>query len=800
MQISWNWLNEYCRIPLSPEEAAARLTVTGCEVEDIQRPCEALRDLKVARIERLAAHPERADLFVADLDIGGGQSRCVTAARNLKSGDWVPYGGPGSVIADGTVLGRRDFDSIVSEGMMLSAEEIGLPGIADEFGILRLPQGFSAGEDLVKALKLDDCILEVSITPNRGDLLSLIGLARECLGVIPGSSLKPADMGEPSIGGNWPLSWDGLCLEDPGCPLYGLSLAPSVRIEPSPMNTRIRLAFSGVRSINNVVDATNLVMLITGQPLHAFDLDRLPAREITVRGAKEGERFTTLDSREHVLSDADLLITSGGVPVALAGIMGGENSEITADTKSVAFESAYFEPLRVSRTARRLGMGTEASYRFSRGVDPSRVLPTLSFLSDYLLGQTGQRVEKEVRVARTRTWEKRRVVLTRKKLHRVLLWDDMKEASAFLERLGLKEVGGSEEGLEFEIPTARADLSIEEDLIEEVGRVRGYELVPSRIPPLLRGTGKVGDEVEAHRRIRITAMSRGYLEVVTYSFIHPRWTEWLRIPESDPRCHGFPLANPISQEQSVMRTTLLPGLLQALQTNIRSGWKDPIRLFEVGRVFLPAEKEGDEHREILRMAGIAWNGRDRRGLYDNSMKDDLLSVKADVLSLCQSRGLVPEFCAGREPFGHIGQTARVALDGEPSGYLMSLKPGILRELEIPGPVFAFEVDIESMLPDRGFRFGQVVRFPAVYRDISLIASLDTTVASVEQEIRALGGPLLRGAVLFDVYQGKGIPEGTRSLAFSLAYGDPSRTLRDQEVDEVHDALRRNLVEKGFILR
>ncbi len=356
MQISWNWLNEYCRIPLSPEEAAARLTVTGCEVEDIQRPCKALRDLKVARIERLAAHPERADLFVADLDTGRGRSRCVTAARNLKNGDWVPYGGPGSVIADGTVLGRRDFDSIASEGMMLSAEEIGLPGIADEFGILRLPQGFSAGEDLFEALELDDCILEVSVTPNRGDLLSLLGLARECLGVIPGASLKPTDMGEPSSGGNWPLSWDGLYLEDPGCPLYGLSLAPSVQIEPSPMKTRIRLAFSGVRSINNVVDATNLVMLITGQPLHAFDLDRLPAREITVRGAKEGERFTTLDSREHVLSDADLLITSGGVPVALAGIMGGENSEITADTKSVAFESAYFEPLRVSRTARRLGV------------------------------------------------------------------------------------------------------------------------------------------------------------------------------------------------------------------------------------------------------------------------------------------------------------------------------------------------------------------------------------------------------------------------------------------------------------
>ncbi|MFA0889288.1 MAG: phenylalanine--tRNA ligase subunit beta [Synergistales bacterium] len=800
MRISWNWLNEFCKVPLSPEEAASRLTVTGCEVEGIERPCSALRGLKVGRIDRLEVHPERSDLFVADLDIGGIRVRCVTAARNLKENDRVPYGAPGSVIADGTVLGKRTFSSLISEGMMLSAEEIGLPEIGDEFGILRLPGRFAVGEDLVKALRLDDCVLEISITPNRGDLLSLMGLARECYGVIPGSTLVLDELGVPQAGGAWSLPWDGLTLEDPGCPLYGLSMAPSVRIEPSPMETRIRLAFSGVRSINNIVDATNLVMLITGQPLHAFDLDRLPAREISVRGAKEGERFTTLDSREHVLAEGDLLVTSGGVPVGLAGIMGGENSEITPDTKSVAFESAYFEPLRISRTARRLGMATEASYRFSRGVDPSRVLPTLSCLLDYLIRETGQRVENEIRVACNRTWEKRKVTLTRKKMHRVLLWDDMKGASDHLQRLGLKEIAGTGESLEFEIPTARADLSIEEDLIEEVGRLRGYELVPSRIPPLLRGTGQRGDEVEAQRRIRVVAMSRGYLEVVTYSFISPRWVEWLRIPETDLRSRGFQLANPISQDQSVMRTTLLPGLLQALQTNLRSGWKDPLRLFEIGRVFLPGEKEGEEHREVLRMAGISWNGKDRRVLYGDCLKDDVLSVKADVMALCGSRGLVPGFSAGREPFGHAGQTAGVTLDGRPSGYLMSLKPGILRELEIPGPVFAFEVDIETLLPDRGFRFGQVVRFPAVYRDISLIAPMCRTVASVEEEIRLLGGGLLRGLVLFDVYQGKGIPEGTRSLAFSLAYGDPSRTLRDEEVDEIHDALRKNMEEKGFVLR
>lgn len=800
MRISWNWLNEFCKIPLSPEEAASRLTVTGCEVESIERPCTALKGLRVGKIEKLQVHPERSDLFVADLDIGGAPVRCVTAARNLRENDRVPYGAPGSVIADGSVLGTRTFSSVVSEGMMLSAEEIGLPEIGCEFGILRLPDRFSAGEDLVKALKLDDCILEISITPNRGDLLSLMGLARECYGVIPGSTLVMEDFRTPLPGGSWPLAWEGLALEDPGCPLYGLSLAPSVRIEPSPMETRVRLAFSGVRSINNIVDATNLVMLITGQPLHAFDLDRLPAREITVRGAKEGERFTTLDSREHLLAEGDLLITSGGVPVGLAGIMGGENSEITSETKSVAFESAYFEPLRVSRTARRLGMGTEASYRFSRGVDPSRVLPALSCLSDYLKRETGQQVEEEVRVARTRTWEKRRVTLTRKKMHRVLLWDDMSGASNYLQRLGLKEIAGSGETLEFEIPTARADLSIEEDLIEEVGRLRGYEQVPSRIPPLLRGTGQRGDEVDAQRRIRIVAMSRGYLEVVTYSFISPKWVEWLRIPETDPRSAGFQLANPISQDQSVMRTTLLPGLLQALQTNIRSGWKDPLRLFEIGRVFHPGDTGSEEPREILRMAGISWNGKDRRVLYGDCLKDDVLSVKADIMALCGSRGLVPGFTAGREPFGHAGQTARVTLDGRPAGFLMSLKPGILRELEIPGPVFAFEVDIEAMLPDRGFRFGQVVRFPAVYRDISLIAPQDRTVAAVEEEIRLLGGSLLRGVILFDVYQGKGIPEGTRSLAFSLAYGDPSRTLRDEEVDEVHGALRENLAKKGFVLR
>ncbi len=799
MRISWKWLNEFCKIPLSPEEAAERLTLTGCEVESIERPCSALKGLIVGRIERLRVHPERADLFVADLDLGGPRVQCVTAARNLREGDFVPYGAPGSVIADGTVLGEREFDSVTSVGMMLSAEEIGLPWIAEEFGILRLPRALVPGEDLVKALGLDDCILEISITPNRGDLLSLMGLARECHGVIPGAVLERKELRQPQVGNQGAIAWDGLTLEDPGCPLYGLSFAPSVKIEPSPLETRIRLAFSGVRSINNIVDATNAVMLITGQPLHAFDLDRLPAREITVRGASEGERFRTLDGKEHVLAEGDLLITSGGVPVALAGIMGGENSEITPETKSVAFESAFFEPLRVSRTARRLGMGTEASYRFSRGVDPSRVLPTLSCLAEFLWKETSQCVEEKVRVVSTRTWDNRRITLTRRKMHRILLWDDLDKASELLQRLDLREISGTAEERLFEIPTSRADLSIEEDLIEEVGRLKGYESVPSRIPPLLHGTGRVGEEVEAHRRIRVAAMSRGYLEIVTYSFINPRWVEWLRIPETDPRSRGFRLTNPISQDQSLMRTTLLPGLLQALQTNLRSGWKDPIRLFEVGRVFLPGI-EGEEHREILRMAGISWNGKERRLLHETCLKDDVLSLKADVLALCGSRGRTPGFSSGLEPFGHAGQTAQVTLEGKPCGYLTSIKPGILRELEIPAPVFAFELDIETLLPEKGFRFGQVVRYPAVYRDISLIAPVGRPVASIEEDIRALGGDLLRGLVLFDLYQGTGIPDGTRSLAFSLAYGDPSRTLRDEEVDAIHDTLRRELAEKGYVLR
>ncbi len=799
MRISWKWLNEFCKIPLSPEEAAERLTLTGCEVESIERPCSALKGLIVGRIEKLRVHPERADLFVAELDLGGPRAQCVTAARNLKEGDFVPYGAPGSAIADGTVLGKREFDSVTSVGMMLSAEEIGLPWIAEEFGILRLPRALVPGEDLVKALGLDDCILEISITPNRGDLLSLMGLARECHGVIPGAVLERKELRPPQVGNQGTVAWDGLTLEDPGCPLYGLSFAPSVKIEPSPLETRIRLAFSGVRSINNIVDATNAVMLITGQPLHAFDLDRLPAREITVRGASEGERFRTLDGKEHVLADGDLLITSGGVPVALAGIMGGENSEITPETKSVAFESAFFEPLRVSRTARRLGMGTEASYRFSRGVDPSRVLPTLSCLAEFLWKETSQRVEEKVRVVSTRTWDNRRITLTRRKMHRILLWDDLDKASELLQRLDLREISGTAEERLFEIPTSRADLSIEEDLIEEVGRLKGYESVPSRIPPLLHGTGRVGEEVEAHRRIRVAAMSRGYLEIVTYSFINPRWVEWLRIPETDPRSRGFRLTNPISQDQSLMRTTLLPGLLQALQTNLRSGWKDPIRLFEVGRVFLPGI-EGEEHREILRMAGISWNGKERRLLHETCLKDDVLSLKADVLALCGSRGRTPGFSSGLEPFGHAGQTAQVTLEGKPCGYLTSIKPGILRELEIPAPVFAFELDIEPLLPEKGFRFGQVVRYPAVYRDISLIAPVGKPVASIEEDIRALGGDLLRGLVLFDLYQGTGIPDGTRSLAYSLAYGDPSRTLRDEEVDAIHDTLRRELAEKGYVLR
>ncbi len=797
MLVSWNILKTLVRCSSDVASVCERLTETGSEVESVSRPGEKLSNIRVARIREIEVHPTKSSLFVATLDLGGTEAQCVTAATNLSRGDVIAYAAPGASIFDGTVMGVRDFDGVESRGMMLSAEELGIPEVGLEFGILRLPGDAPVGGDAVSYLGLDDAILDLSITPNRGDLLSHIGVAREIYALFDDAIFTAPRIEQREKSGEWPIPFKGVSIEDDGCPGYSLGLIRDVRIAPSPIDIRVALTLLGLRPISNIVDATNYCMLLLGQPQHAFDLDTLRDREITVRAARDSERIMTLDGRMRTLTPSDLLITSGGVAIGVAGVMGGGDTEISDRTKNVALECASFVSQRVSTTSRRLGIRSEAAYRYARGVDPELADPAISFTLSLVESWNAGNACPVIVRADSGKRIPRKVRLTKEKMWTILHWNDLGETARILGRLGIRRFESGGENDTYEIPSYRADISIQEDLVEEVARIRGYNDMPSRLPQTFHERGDAGAITKMRFDLRSFAIGRGYVEVVTYAFVSPESLARLRFVPGDARGNPMKLANPISSDQSAMRTTLLPGLMNALSKSISSGWRDPVRIFEQGRVFLG---EGAAMEERERFAGLVFPGRDFRSPYGSGENEDFFTVKGDVAALLSSRGREAEFRQGSEPFGHAGQTADIILDGERIGYLARLKPAIERELDFGAPVYAFEFECAPLVEKRRISYSEIPAYPSVYRDVSVLVPCTESVAAVTEGIRESAGALLRDLRLFDVYHGKGIPEGVRSLAFSLSYRDAAKTLTEGEVDCVNDRVRADLEKKGYILR
>ncbi|MDR2136842.1 MAG: phenylalanine--tRNA ligase subunit beta, partial [Synergistaceae bacterium] len=591
MIVSWQLLKRFIGLPVPPEEAAIRLTLSGAEVDSIRRPGESVSGVVVARVQTLERHPSRRNLFVAKLETGksgvdGSKNPvCVTAATNLKAGDKVLYGPPGATLPEitpqGVVtskkaeLGSRDFGEVRSEGMMLSAAELGLPDVDIVEGILVLPEDAPVGVNALSLYGFGDVLLDVSVTPNRGDLLSVLGVARELKGLFPDSALKPMPWENGAPGTNdWPVEFGAISLPDDGCLNYHLGLATGVKIFPSPLEVRVPLAHLGMRPISNIVDATNYVMLLLGQPLHAFDLNTLPQREITVRSAFEGEKIVTLDGKEHLLTVKDMLITSGKIasegpatqPIALAGVMGGKQTGINDNTDVVVLEGASFSPRRVGHTSRRLGIASEAAFRYSRGVDPTLSAFGVDYALSLMREWSGATVGYKKLSAFNVQPEPQPVVLTKRKLQTYLLWSDLEESTKILEGYGIRYtedfVGDSDRIMfgtdvrAFIPPTWRPDITIEEDLIEEIGRWRGYDTTPAHLPGVLPRRGEIGPETSLAGALRACAIARGYVEAITYSFLPESFVSTLHLPQEDRRAHPLLLENPISKEWVAMRTTL----------------------------------------------------------------------------------------------------------------------------------------------------------------------------------------------------------------------------------------------------
>ncbi len=792
MRISLQWLAEYVDLSgVSPEELARRLTAVGLEVEGLTRLGQGLEGVVAARILTSERHPDAEKLSVTTVDRGDGQPlQVVCGARNYAVGDLVPLATVGAVLPGGQKIEKAKLRGVESFGMLCSGRELGTD--ADASGLLLLEKSVVPGTPIARALGLDDVLLEVNVTPNRPDALSHLGIAREVAALL-GRPVRPPDPRLAEAGAA-AASLARVRIDAPDrCARYAARVIEGVRIGPSPAWLSRRLEACGVRSISNVVDATNYALLELGHPLHAFDLDKVAGGEIVVRTAGPGEKLTTLDARERALDPEDLLICDRDRGSALAGVMGGGDSEISAGTSRVLLESAWFAPGGIRRTSRRHGLKTEASYRFERGADPGMVLPALDRCAALIAQLSGGTVRPGVVDAHPRPHRPVEVGL-RWSRPSELLGSPVapEEARRILAGLGFAEGAGDAEGARFAVPSWRVDVSIEEDLIEELVRTQGYDRIPETLPAIAAATPVEPAESRMLGRMREALEGAGFCEAVNFSFVSEPDLAPLRYDLDGQRAEGpqaIPLKNPISSDLAIMRTSLVPSLLRNAARN-RAQRVEELRLYEIARVYHPRTPggAGDEpSAEGLRVAGVMGGRREPLGWAAGGEAVDFYDAKAAVEALLEALGAAGvRWEAPGAGWLHPRHSARLATaDGAALGAVGELHPRVAQAFELPRGILAFELSCEALA-----RAGSLVPqhraippFPAVLRDLALVVAEGVQAEVVLAAIRSEG--LVEEAALFDVYRGAPLPAGKKSLAVAIRYRAPDRTLTDAEADAAH---------------
>ena len=782
MRLSLNWLADFVDLSVEAQALADRLTMAGLEVEAVEEVTPGFSGVVVGKVLSVERHPQADRLQVAEVTTGSQTYRVVCGAPNVAAGVLYPFAPPGTILAGGQKLKPAKLRGILSEGMLLAEDELGLS--ADHVGLMEISQDLAVGRDFAEALGLADVVLEVAITANRADCLSVLGLAREVAALLDVPLRHP----EVNVAATAAAGIEArVTILDPiHCPRYAARLMTGLTVGPSPFWMRRRLQLAGLRAINNLVDVTNYVLLEFGQPLHAFDFERLRGGEIVVRLPQSGEgTFTTLDGVERNLDPETLLICDAEGPVALAGIMGGLDSEVTGSTTRVLLESAYFNPRTIRRTGKRLGLSTEASYRFERGVDPDGVIHALERATQ-LMCQVGTGVVAAQRLDEyPAPIQHPRLNLRVSRANQVLGTDlSQEEMLHLLRRLHLPALAVDEENLVLQVPPFRGDLEREIDLIEEVARLAGFDAIPVTLPRGVVATPRPGPEVRLLAAARQRLEGLGFFEVITYSFQPDRLGSLLTATEP---AAALRLANPLSEEQAMMRTSLLPGLLDTLRRNTLQQNLE-VRLFEISKVFAPRAGEDLPHEEHW-LSGLMYGSREEAAWNTTPDPVNFFDLKGMVETLLEDL-LIPEvtFTPDGLP-DYLGYGARVFSGGRELGVLGELRPDIGESLDLEGAIFGFNLNFaalcQSSIPPR---FTSLPRYPAVYRDIALVLPSSLPAARVEEALYQYGRPWLVEARLFDVYSGDPVPAGKRSLAFRLSYRDPERTLTDDLVNSHHQAL------------
>ena len=785
MKVSEQWLRDWVDLQLSSAELAARLTMAGLEVDNIEPAAPAFEHVVVGRVVGLVPHPDADRLRVASVDVGNAEPlQVVCGAPNVAVGMCAPTALIGAVLPGDFKIKPSKLRGVPSQGMLCSAKELGLAESSD--GLLPLAADSRPGQDVRELLALDDALLEIELTPNRGDCLGMEGIAREVAALID-YEFRPLPVAAvaPAVDAIFPVT-----LTDPAdCPRY---IGRVVRgVDPSaktPLWMQERLRRAGVRSLGPLVDVTNYVMLELGQPMHAFDLNRL-AGGIEVRRARPGDRLELLNGVV-VEPDAEtLLIADRAGPLALAGIMGGEISACTDATRNVFLESAFFTPASIAGRARRYGLQTDSSYRFERGVDSQLQRRAAERATRLLIDMAGGEPGPIIEAVSPEQVPSQPAIRLRSERIRKLLGMEVpaSEVENILRRLGMV-VAVEAEGWRVIPPSSRFDVALEADLIEEIARIHGYSRVPSNRPLTRLAMSPQPENRVSLERFAAALVQRGFQEAITYSFVDPAFQKIL-----DPEREPLALANPISADLAVMRASLWPGLLKALIHN-QKRQQPRVRLFEHGLNFVPTA-EGLRQEPYLGGVAVGLALPEQWGLSKRPL--DFFDLKADVEALLALTG-EPEafsYVAAQHPALHPGQSARIERAGATVGWLGALHPRAARELDVEGDACVFELRLASLQPARVPSFRDLSRFPSSRRDIAIVIDEAVAVQAICDCVRQRGGELLRAVRLFDDYRGKEVPKGRKSLALGLILQDFSRNLTDHVVEETVAGIIAGLTEQ-----
>ncbi|MDH5387762.1 MAG: phenylalanine--tRNA ligase subunit beta [Gammaproteobacteria bacterium] len=770
MKISEQWLRSWVNPNISTEEMCDQLTMAGLEIDGVEPAAAEFNNVVVARVESIEKHPDADKLNVCQVTDGKETLQIVCGASNVREGLIIPLAKIGAVLPGDFKIKPAKLRGVESSGMLCSEKELGLADQAE--GLMELPEDAPVGMDVREYLELDDNCIEIDLTPNRGDCLSIAGVARE-LGTLNqcdviGEACEPV---AASSDASFPVEIQAteVCSHYAGRVITGVDSKAQ-----TPMWMLERLRRSGIRGLGPIVDITNYVMLELGQPMHAFDLATLDTG-IQVRFAKKDEKITLLDGKCIELDEESLLIADNSKALALAGVMGGEGSGVSDTTASILLESAFFKPEYIAGKARGFGLHTDSSHRFERGVDPQLQVKAIERATALVLeicgGEAGAVIEKTTDAYPT---EGLAIHLRHARIQRLLgIEMQADEVEAIFKRLEM-QVTVVDGGWQVTPPSFRFDIAIEADLLEELVRIYGYNNIP-RTQPDYSGCMKPQTEYEVSTSVlRSTLVNRGYFEAITYSFIDPKAQKML-----DPESNAVKLANPISSEMAVMRTSLWPGLIQAVQHNLNRQ-HNRVRLFETGMCFNP----GDDGalNQVNMIAGAICGNLLPEQWSAEAKKVDFFDLKGDVEALLSSTGKACALEAARHPALHPGQSARVLIDGEFSGWIGTLHPEIMKQLDLDETVYVFELTLNIVKSTVLPTFSPLSRFPEVRRDLAVVVDESVTVQSIQDCITEITSDLLQNIKIFDIYTGKGVDSGRKSVALGLILQDFSRTLTDNDVE------------------